>query len=870
MRSWLIALRIARREARRAKGRTLLVVAMIAVPVMALAFAAAVYDMSELTQAEAQQRTLGAGNALVNWVPPDSGTSPDSGGQNAADRPPTTAEVAAALPPGTQLTRYSSNSVAMRTTHGVGDVDVYFFDYGRLTAPLVRLVSGDAPSKADEVAVSPTARKRLGTRVGATITVPPDQTGTGMFPAGTYRVVGIAEIGGHIKDCMWFSSSESGDTASWIAHTPVRLDKAAANALSAKNLKVFTMADLAPPVSATTRGFTLFGIGTIIAGLGILEVVLLAGPAFAVGARRRQRDLALTAANGASAAMVQRIVLADGVFAGGVAGLGGILIGATAAFASRGLIAEHLTHERPGGYRVYPTALAIIVAVAVVTGLLGALIPAVAVGRQDVVAALSGRRGVTRSRRRWLVVGIVGAAAGAAVAVFGADRSSANIVLTGLIIGELGLVLCTPTIVGGIARLGRFLPVPTRIALRDTARRRSAAAPAISAVMAAVAGSVALTVYLSANDARANQTVQPMPTGTITVYTTNEKNAAEQTRAILSRQFPSATIGTILGPDCDCLVQIEAGLPESARCPFNSNDPLTAAQQAQAKADARCDDPWQRYLVMTAGDTPTAAAIMRQHDPAMINRINSTLSAGGALVGDPRLIGPDGRVVLQVSTERSDGTFEVPTSVKVPAIAVATGGLDTVVLGPDALRELGITKTAVQSVLAFPTHAVTADQQERLDGALFDAGLSRSSLEAEPAADRHPIAIILTVAAALIALGAAAMSTGLAAADGRADLSTLAAVGASPGVRRQLSLSQSGVIALLGSALGVVAGLGAAAAVLTGLNQVFNATWPAPPSYPIRVPWVNLLIALVVVPAIAMLGAGLLTRSRLPSERRAD
>ena len=46
MRSWLVALRIARREARRAKGRTALIVAMIALPVLALTFAAATYDMT--------------------------------------------------------------------------------------------------------------------------------------------------------------------------------------------------------------------------------------------------------------------------------------------------------------------------------------------------------------------------------------------------------------------------------------------------------------------------------------------------------------------------------------------------------------------------------------------------------------------------------------------------------------------------------------------------------------------------------------------------------------------------------------------------------------------------------------------------------
>jgi putative ABC transport system permease protein len=128
--------------------------------------------------------------------------------------------------------------------------------------------------------------------------------------------------------------------------------------------------------------------------------------------------------------------------------------------------------------------------------------------------------------------------------------------------------------------------------------------------------------------------------------------------------------------------------------------------------------------------------------------------------------------------------------------------------------------------------------------------------------------VVLALVAGIITLGAAAIATGLAAADGRADLGTLAAVGASPRVRRALSLSQSGVIAGLGSLLGAGAGLGASTAVLFALNQRYAGIWPAPTPYPITVPWLNLGVALLVVPLIAMLGAGLLTRSRLPIERR--
>jgi putative ABC transport system permease protein len=134
--------------------------------------------------------------------------------------------------------------------------------------------------------------------------------------------------------------------------------------------------------------------------------------------------------------------------------------------------------------------------------------------------------------------------------------------------------------------------------------------------------------------------------------------------------------------------------------------------------------------------------------------------------------------------------------------------------------------------------------------------------------ETDPRLLLLIAASVAITLGAAGVGTGLAAADSRADLSTLAAVGASPRVRRGLSLSQSGVIAGLGSVLGALAGLGAAVAVITALNQSDDILWPGPGPLPIVPPWLALLVALVITPLVAILGAGLFTRSRLPIERR--
>src|SRR5205823_414038 len=139
-------------------------------------------------------------------------------------------------------------------------------------------------------------------------------------------------------------------------------------------------------------------------------------------------------------------------------------------------IEEHLTHARSGAFRLFPLALAVLAGVAGVVGVLAALVPAWISSRQDVVAALAGRRGITRSRRRWPILGAVLMAAGAVVAAVGTATVSGNrfnrdqdrtftIIFGGLVLFEFGLVLATPVVVGLVARLGRWLPVAPRIAL---------------------------------------------------------------------------------------------------------------------------------------------------------------------------------------------------------------------------------------------------------------------------------------------------------------------------------------------------------------------------------------------------------------------
>jgi putative ABC transport system permease protein len=212
-------------------------------------------------------------------------------------------------------------------------------------------------------------------------------------------------------------------------------------------------------------------------------------------------------------------------------------------------------------------------------------------------------------------------------------------------------------------------------------------------------------------------------------------------------------------------------------------------------------------------------------------------------------------------------------AVTVPGLLIPGPDDPAPIVSPRVLPPLGLRAVDV-GIIVTPTRMPAVGAEDAMRAALRATPGANSALVYVERGDTRQakgdaVTLLLAVAAAVIALSAAAVATGIAAADSRSDLQTLAAVGAAPRMRRRLSLAQSGIISGLGSLLGTAVGLGAAATILTGLNSVYAEMWPARTPYPIGVPWLNIGIAVVAVPAVAMLGAGLLTRSGLPSERGA-
>ena len=285
------------------------------------------------------------------------------------------------------------------------------------------------------------------------------------------------------------------------------------------------MPDAGAETRVTVDSLRAFALVALIVAIGLLEVVLLAGTAFAVGARRQVRELGLVAANGGSPRDVRRIVLAQGLVLGALGAALGVAFGFAVAFAGRPLW-ERVADSEITSWSFGPAEIAIAALVGLLSGLAAAVVPALGAGRMRPVDALAGRfRATPRARRRGALAGAVLLVVGASCGLLG-DRLLADefatyvrelaqvqrtggyaqlpspngpiaLIVCGATLALVGLVLLAPSLIGAIARAGARLPLSARLAVRDAERHRHRTGPATSAIVVAVSGSVVLAFMLA-------------------------------------------------------------------------------------------------------------------------------------------------------------------------------------------------------------------------------------------------------------------------------------------------------------------------------------------------------------------------------------
>ncbi len=915
MSRWRPALRIARRTVMRSPGRSLLIAILVGLPVAGATYADVIARTFSSPERDAQQ-AIGSADAAVTVTRAERlrGYNPRwlvQSGSTRAERDPATVDVPALLPKGSRIVampRFQPVSLArgagvVRTLVAIGDVREPLHRYA------MRLEDGRAPS-AGEVLVSPRLAERLKLLDGdelrrdATVRV---RNGPAVRVSGLVRDPAclscerlvalpgstVVRAGERTRDGSYGYAYGLADPT-YLVDLPAGTDTDKLGpALAARGVALTTHEALAHPerypssdgqTTVTLDALRAAALVALIVALGLLEVVLLAGTAFAVGARRQTRELGLVAAGGGSARDIRRIVLAQGLVLGALGAVLGVAAGFAVSIAGRPFW-ERLADSEITGWAYGPAEIAGAALVGLLSGLAAAVLPAIGAGRMRPVNALAGRfRAGARARRRGALAGVALLVAGAACGLLG-DQLLANdfaayvrdlaqvkrvggyvevpspttplaFIVGGATFALVGLVLLAPALIGAVARGGARLPLSARLAVRDAERHRHRTGPATSAIVVAVTGSVVLAFFL-AGSFRADELRYPpqLPQRTLSVMPGDSPSSAMLRAADLAAaKLPGARQHRVLVP----LGRLPAGrklLPgqsdRDVRGLYADQQPGPCPSGTGREDCGVFVQVGRNGSVAIPGDEATARLLAGSgYDAAA----RDALAGGKALVFGEGMLDAQGMVRILDYDENN-------AAVRIPGHVVrsdrAYGALPSALVSRRAARAHGW-DVRTSSVLVTYSARATADDVDTAVALATEQGAGVAT-DGGPDNPKNLALLLVAAAAAFVTLVGVAISVALSAAEGRADLATLAAVGAPPSRRRGLMASQALLVGGMGCVLGV--GLG------TFIAFTARATTGSPDFV---VPWANIAATGIGVPLLAALVAALSTRGRLALVRRAE
>ncbi|MBP2392603.1 FtsX-like permease family protein [Aeromicrobium fastidiosum] len=855
---WRPALRMAMRELLRHPARSALAMALVGIPVLLSALAATMIATHDVSPAESLPARLGAAEAIVLPVDGAATQSPDADSQSyeGTGEPRAFDDVAPSLAAlsGGRLTPVHRGYGRLVIGSRGWDVDVLKTDFDApATRGLTVLESGRQPRTADDVVVTP-ALAQDGARIGRTVIV-------GGLRLKVVGIGSVGTVGEHPRDravAVSPSSAVQTETLEILLDRDRPVTWSDTMRWNAEGFIVISrQVVLDPPPAAqqyadmsSTQDELVRQLIAIVVIALVIEVVLLAGPAFAVGVRRQRQELATLAAAGGSPGDLRRIVLAQALVLG-------VVTSAIAALASVPIawgavrFAVTVFDTGFGPFQVIWPAIAAAAALGVFASVVAALAPARQAARSDVIAALSGRSAEPKVSRGWplfglalLLFGLVGAAK-ARNAAFNGEFTIA----IRTIVAVVGATFMTPWIISVIARIARHMPLPVRIALRDTDRHRSRSAPAIAAIMASVSAVTALAVASSSDAAERSRDYEyAAPLGTVTLTATTSSMQAAVTAA-------EKAGGATFTP----LTTLGAGLYD----PSAAGDDAVSGDDVQAHVLV----PNPAYPgASNSRDVAVAdAATLRAWNVPITAAQQAVLDRGGALVADRQMISGHTTEIVTSTVSRPEKI------VRVSAVAADLGS-GSVPQGPEPVVAGAVVSQATADRLGLPTSTNSARSSRPVDDLPVSA-VRAAVIAADPVAGAvdvvgPPSSEFRTVFILLAVMGAIAIcigtfsATGLALSDARPDLATLSAVGASPSIRRLVAASQAGVLSFVGAALGVVVGF------VPGIAAARSLTGHTSRGLVVDVPWSLLVILVVVVPVVVAAVTAAVTRSRPHVDRR--
>ncbi len=926
--SWAVALRMARREVRRHRGRSLISLLMVGVPTALLAFALTLYPTSEIKGAERIPYELG--NAAASFNAPASdriAQEPDSGswmsvgeGPDAQQAKPlpgwtpggTATELAAALQRefGGKVVPTTQSQTRVLDGDRSRRVDLLVTPDPAAFGSSLRLASGRWPASAGEVVVSRAAVDSGRLPASGSVTI--DDASR-----SSVRIVGVADArtpwGGFLEGLIGPASFGEPLDASMaqfylFRDAPFTWDEVKeANAFgsavtSAEVLRnPPAVSELDPGVAASMADGQRTEIGLVVAGGAILLVVvtLLVGPAFAVGAARQRRTLALAASNGATTAQLRRTVLSQAVVLGALAAVVGAVLGVLAVPVVTRWVVPIWTPWSGGPLDIPWLQVFGVMVVSLLSALVAAVIPARRLGRLDIVGVMKGQNVSPRPSRVVFALGLLGAFVGGAVLFYGVTtRGPEIIVVAGAVALIVGALLLVPVLLTVAARVARHLPVALRMATRDAARQRARSAPSVAAIVGAVAALTMMGVGLTSDTEQSRLQYVPttLPGEAVVYLDEGDPRAAQRTTETLVRTVPSLVVVPSFRVGSTNAWYSSSGRPSGERVSFVNYRPAgcTTAQTVNGTPDevpadaggyvARCNvfgtNASASYGGILAID---AAELARRLD--LSDAEQRVLARGGAIAFTT--------AKLPATITIVEGTVENDPNSGFSSDIEETGHHDLPVVvrpldrstSPMLLDQAGLyVTTATATANGWPTTGgplavhdrsgeISTDAEERIDAAIDrDAYLT-----VERGFQRDDILVmgILVGIFSFLILVITLTSTALSMAEQQRDDATLAAVGATRRTRRAMAAAQATVISLIGALIGVAVGLVPGVAItypLTGrqdCDQFTNVCTDAFVDPIIRIPWLWFGVIAVAVPLLAAVVAAVAVRREPVMTRRA-
>ncbi|MPZ52101.1 MAG: FtsX-like permease family protein [Acidimicrobiia bacterium] len=686
---------------------------------------------------------------------------------------------------------------------------------GVFGGPMLALLSGRYPTGAGEVAVTESVARTFGVGLDDSFTL-----------GGAERtVVGLVENPNDLDDDFALQSAAHADPPQTVTvlvrGSPEQLDSFAARHQHGWD---YSERGGLSPVLAAAMTIPITMVAMVLIGL-------VAAAGFHVSAQRRRRQLGMLAAVGATNQHLRLVVLTNGAAVGVVAATAGAVIGVLGWIALVPLL-EEAVGARINRFDVLPWWLiGVSMLLAVIAGTTAAWWPARAVAHIPITRALSGRpssprpvRGSVALAGLFLTTG-VGCLAAADIYLDGWAKGA--LIGLGAVATIIGVLFVTPLAVRVVGVVAARLPVAFRLALRDLARYQARSAAALAAISLIVG--IAVTVIVTTTAAESSDVIRNLSQSQLLV--TREGGRVRELVTVGSAADMEGRQGGV--------ERIAGLLDDPPVLPlYHAVDP---DQEPQPGRDG------MRYA---------------WKDVVLIGDGEQTANPGSLFVATPEILehyGLDPDPATDIITVREGPVGlrhqirEEPVSnverLDVPAYPSAPTSFITV----DGLRRWGFEPAQagwfIEAGSPFSSEQVAAAREEAEKAGLWVEG---SDVAIDVAALRS-LRLGAMAVGTLVVLVVLTMTVGLIRGEADRDLRTLAAVGATRTIRRTLTATTAGGLAVLGVLLGTAgAYVGLAAAQVTRLDTLMP------------VPVASLLVIAAGVPLVAT-GSGWLLAGRQPS-----